>query len=426
MSQTATPTDQYASRVQGNRAVLMALVIGAMLFLGAVWALYWFIVLRGHESTDNAYVQAPVVQITPQLAGTVIEVLADDTDMVKAGQPLVRLDPADAQLALARAEAHLGQTVREVGTLYANNAALAASVSLRVSDEARLQIELGRARDDLARRAPLAASGAVGIEDLKHAEAAVESARGALAVARAALQVAREQASSNLALTQGTTVAAHPNVERAATAYREAWLALQRCEIPAPLGGQVARRTVQVGQRIAAGAPLMSIVPLEQVWVEANFKEGQLRDMRMGQPVRLQADVYGQKVDFDGKVRGLGAGTGAAFALLPAQNATGNWIKVVQRVPVRIEIDPEQLARHPLRVGLSMHVDVDVSDGDGAPLALVVVPERSNRTGVFTVAGVQADQRIREIIARNLGTGATASAVPVTPSQVSRSGRRGS
>jgi membrane fusion protein (multidrug efflux system) len=427
MSQTANSAEQYTSLVRSNRTALMALVIGVMLALGAAWGLYWMSALRGFESTDNAYVQAPVVQITPQAAGTVIAVLADDTDVVTSGQPLVRLDPADAQLALSRAEAQLGQTVREVSTLFANNAALAASVSLRVSDEARLQVELSRARDDLARRAPLAASGAIGTEDLKHAEAAVESARNALAVARAALQVARDQAASNLALTQGTSVQAHPSVERAATAYREAWLALQRCEIPAPLTGQVARRTVQVGQRIAAGAPLMSIVPLEQVWVEANFKEGQLRQMRIGQPVRLQADVYGRKVEFDGKVRGLGAGTGAAFALLPAQNATGNWIKVVQRVPVRIEIDPAQLEKHPLRVGLSMQVEVDVSKADGTPLAMVVVPERSNSTGVFVVSGAKADERIRQIIASNLALpGAGASVQAVRHSEASRSGRRGS
>ena len=335
-----------------------AVVLTAAIGYGAYWAL----VLRHHESTDNAYVQAPMVQITPQVAGTVLAVLVDDTDVVKVGQPLVRLDPADARLTLERAESQLAQTVREVRTLYANNGALDATIKLREAEVARMQAEVARANDDVARRKPLTATGAVAGEEMHHAEAALTAAQSALAGARSALAAAQEQAASNRALTEGTSVEKHPNVERAAAAVREAFLAVQRNELPAPVAGQVARRTVQVGQRITPGTPLMSVIPLDQVWVEANFKEVQLRDMRIGQPVKLKADLYGNRVEYDGHVAGVGAGTGAAFAMLPAQNATGNWIKVVQRLPVRIALDPRELAAHPLKVGLSMDTDINLAD----------------------------------------------------------------
>src|SRR6185436_13111534 len=232
--------------------------------------------------TDNAYVQAPMVQITPQVGGTVLQILADDTDIVKAGQPLVKLDASDAQLALDRAQSQLAQTVREVRTMYSTNGTLAANVRLREAEVARVQSDLARANDDVNRRKPLMATGAVGGEEMKHTENALASAKSALASAQSALAAAQEQASSNRALTEGTSVENHPNVQRAGAAVREAFLALQRTELPAPLSGQVAKRTVQVGQRIAPGAPLMSIVPLDQVWVEANCKEVQLRQMRIG------------------------------------------------------------------------------------------------------------------------------------------------
>ncbi len=384
-----------------RKPALLAVAALTLLVAGAYGA-YWALALRQHESTDNAYVQAPVVQITPQVSGTVLAVLADDTDVVKQGAPLVKLDPSDARLALERAEAQLAQTVREVRTLYVNNAALAASVRAREAEAARLDAEVARAADDVARRRPLMASGAVGGEEMKHAETALASAKSALAGAQSALAAAREQAASNRALTEGTAVEKHPNVQRAAAAVREAWLALQRTELPAPLAGQVAKRTVQVGQRVAAGTPLMTVIPLEQVWVEANFKEVQLRQMRIGQPVKLKADLYGSKVEYDGRIAGLGAGTGAAFALLPAQNATGNWIKVVQRVPVRVELDAKQLAEHPLRVGLSMEANVDVSKQEGAPLLASAV-SRPSATQVLDAPGEEADRIVRGIIAANLG-----------------------
>ncbi|HSB23162.1 MAG TPA: HlyD family efflux transporter periplasmic adaptor subunit [Burkholderiaceae bacterium] len=409
-SASQSPAGNGASRRKPALLAASALVLVGALAYGAYWAL----VLNQQESTDNAYVQAPVVQITPQVAGTVLAVLVDDTDVVKAGQPLVRLDPTDARLALERAESQLAQTVREVRTLYANTAALEATIKLREAEVTRMESEVVRANDDVVRRQPLMASGAVAGEEMHHAEATLAAAQSALAGARSALAAAREQAASNRALTEGTTVERHPNVERAAAAVREAYLNLQRNELPAPVAGQVARRTVQVGQRITPGTPLMSVIPLDQVWVEANFKEGQLRKMRIGQPVKLSADLYGGHVEYDGRVAGLGAGTGAAFAILPAQNATGNWIKVVQRVPVRIELDPQQLAAHPLRVGLSMEATVDLHDTGGAPVLSAQVPQRaSSQTAVFDVPSAEADRRVQAIIAANLGRSAALRAPPL-------------
>ena len=402
-SPTSAPTP--APSVSASRRRLALIGVTMLTLLGALaYGAHWWLTGRDVESTDNAYVQAPVVQITPQVGGTVLEVLADDTDVVKAGQPLVRLDPADARLALERAESQLAQTVREVRTLFANNASLGSAVRVREAEVARAQADLARAGEDVNRRRPLVATGAVGGEEMKHAESTLAAARSAVAAAQSALAAAQQQAASNLALTEGTSVEKHPNVERAAAAVREAWLAVQRSELVAPIAGQVVRRTVQVGQRIAAGAALMSVVPLDQAWVEANFKEVQLRQMRIGQPVHLTADLYGEKVSYDGRVVGLGAGTGAAFALLPAQNATGNWIKVVQRVPVRVEIDGRQLAAHPLRVGLSMEASVDVSAQDGQPLAASTANARtSGHTQAVEARPGQADARVREIIDANLG-----------------------
>jgi membrane fusion protein (multidrug efflux system) len=395
-----------AASPDSRRRIALAAVAGVTLLAGAGYGTWWALVARHHESTDNAYVQAPLVQVTPQVGGTVLAVLADDTDAVKAGQTLIKLDPADAALALERAEAQLAQTVREVRTLYANNATQDATIRLREAEVKRMQSDVSRALDDVARRRPLLATGAVGAEEFQHAESTLASAQSALAGAQNALAAAQEQALSQRALTDGTVLEKHPNVERAAAAVREAYLALARCELPAPVGGQVARRAVQVGQRVAAGAPLMSIVPLEQAWVEANFKEVQLREMRIGQPVKLTADLYGHKVEYDGRVLGMGAGTGAAFALLPAQNATGNWIKVVQRVPVRIELDAKQLAAHPLRVGLSMEAVVDTHDATGAPVAAVSAATHANTTNVFDAQRASADRRVEQIVRSNLARGA--------------------
>ncbi|MCP5272537.1 MAG: HlyD family efflux transporter periplasmic adaptor subunit [Burkholderiaceae bacterium] len=360
----SVPVGSPAATPSRRRPALIALT-AAVLLAAAAWATWWALVLRHQESTDNAYVQATTVQVTAQQPGTVLEVLVDDTETVQPGQLLLRLDPADAKLALARAEAKLGQTLREVRTLVAQDAASRAQVALRAAEVARARAELQRAEDDVARRQPLLASGAVGAEEMQHAQAAVAAARSALAATQAAEQAARQQAAASAALVAGTAVDEHPAVLQARAAVHEAELALQRTELRAPVGGQVARRSVQVGQRIAAGAPLMSVVALDRAWVDANFKEVQLRRMRVGQPVRLTADLYGSRVEFTGRITGLGAGTGSAFALLPAQNATGNWIKVVQRVPVRIALDPAQLAVHPLRVGLSMQATVDV-DAEGS------------------------------------------------------------
>ena len=400
----AQPDAEASPSSKKRRRALTALASVAVL-AGAGWGLYEWLVASHYESTDNAYVQGNVIQITPQIGGTVMAIMADDTDLVKAGQPLVQLDPADAKVALDQAEAALAQTVRQVRTLYANNGALAAQVTLRQSDVVKAQSDIARAQDDLKRRQALSGNGAVSKEELNHAETALANAKSALAAAQAGVVAAREQLASNQSLTEGTTVEQHPSVLAAAAKVREAYLATQRVALPAPVEGYVAKRTVQLGQRVAAGTPMMSIVPLNQVWVDANFKEVQLRNIRLDQPVKLTADLYGKKVEYTGRVAGLGVGTGAAFALLPAQNATGNWIKVVQRVPVRITLDAEQLKANPLRVGLSMDAEIDVTQKGGKMLADAPRASALAQTQVYSRLDQGADAEVQRIIAANMGRG---------------------
>jgi membrane fusion protein, multidrug efflux system len=368
-----------------KRKVLLALLGAAVVVAGAAYTAHYFTYSRYHESTDDAYVSGNLVQLTPQVTGTVVAVNADDTQIVKAGDPVVTLDAADAKVALGNSEATLAQTVRQVSSLYVNNDFYSATVAQRQSD-------LARAADDLRRRQAVADTGAVSAEDIAHA-------RDAQAAAQAALDAARQQAQANRALTDRTTIEQHPNVQAAASKVRDAYLAYARNTLPAPVTGYVARRSVQVGQRVAPGTPLMAIVPLDGVWVDANYKESQLRQMRIGQPVTLSADVYGSSVEYHGRVVGFSAGTGAAFAVLPAQNATGNWIKIVQRLPVRIQLEQRELDAHPLRIGLSMQVDVDTTDASGHQLA--AASNTTWRTDVFSEYGVQADAEIARIIAQN-------------------------
>ncbi|WP_250509107.1 HlyD family efflux transporter periplasmic adaptor subunit [Caballeronia sp. GACF4] len=377
----------------GKRRVLMTLIVLVVIIAAVAYGLYYFLVARFHESTDDAYVNGNVVQITPQVVGTVISVNADDTQTVKVGDPLVALDPADSKVALDQAEANLAQTVRQVRTFFVNNNQYEAQIALRRSD-------LSRAQDDLRRRMTVAQTGAVSLEEISHARDAVRGAQ-------AALDSAQQELASNRSLTSNTTIADHPNVLAAAAKVRDAYINYARNTLPAPVTGYVAKRSVQVGQRVAPGNPLMAIVPLNGVWVDANFKEVQLKHMRIGQPVDLTADLYGSSVVYHGKVVGFSAGTGSAFSLLPAQNATGNWIKVVQRLPVRIALDPKELEQHPLRIGLSMDVDVTIKDEQGGQLGQA--PNTVYQTNVFDKYGDQADQEIARIIQQNAGNGPQAS-----------------
>jgi membrane fusion protein (multidrug efflux system) len=356
---------------------------------GIAWLAYYFLYARWHQDTDDAYVQGNVVSIVPQTSGTVIGIDADDGMKVEAGQALVHLDANDAQVAYDQSVANLAGTVRQVRGLYSTVDTGQAQIRAR-------EVAVAQARADVSRRSGLVASGAVSSEELAHA-------RDLLASAEAALSGSRGDLSRSRALVDATTLAKQPQVQVAASQLRQAYLNLQRSAIVAPVSGYVAKRQVQLGQRVQPGATLMTIVPLEQVWVEANFKETQLGHMRIGQPVEVHSDLYGGDVEYNGKVASLGLGTGSAFSLLPAQNASGNWIKIVQRVPVRIELDPKQLAEHPLRLGLSMSVDVAVRNQDGPSLAAA----RKIVQPVLTTLAYQkqlndADALITQIIERNL------------------------
>ncbi len=388
--------------IPGNpkRKTALITITAVIVVIAVVYGVYWIITSGKHETTDNAYVNGNIIQITPQIAGTVTAIEAQDTDYVRAGQTLVKLDGADAQVSLEQARAQLAQTVREVRNVYANNDTFEANVSVREAEISRTTSELARAKEDLARRQSVAGIGGVSHEEIEHAKANLVAAQSAHDTAVAAVTAAKEQLASNKTLTSGVSVEHHPNVLRAAAKFREAYINFQRTNLISPVTGYVARRSVQLGQRIAPGTPLMAVIPMDQLWVDANFKEVQLRKMRIGQPVTLIADMYGKDVPFHGTVEGLGVGTGAAFALLPAQNATGNWIKVVQRVPVRIKLDPKELAAHPLRIGLSMEVDTEVVDQSGNALA---TNSDANKSEIANIDSGNADAEIQKIITANLG-----------------------
>src|ERR1700733_9478257 len=361
MNATIEPAPPAPNSSKRRRILLLIALI--FIVLGALWAAYWILVLSKREKTDDAYINGNRVVISAQVSGTVVAVLADDTQLVNAGQVLVKLDPTDAQTALSRAASALGQAVRQVRQQKATAGQYDSEIETR-------KLELSRAQIDLAKREPLVADQAIAGEEVRHAEESVH-------LARAALAQAERQSLSAHALIDGTPVESNPTVLQAKDAYRDAWIAAQRNAVVAPVSGYVAERSVQLGQHIQAGQALMTVIPLNSLWVDANFKEVQLRHLRIGQPAQVRSDLYGGSFIFHGHVEGMSAGTGAAFALLPAQNASGNWIKVVQRVPVRIQIDESDLVKSPLRVGLSATVTVDTTNRGGA-----VLPREATRTPV--------------------------------------------
>jgi membrane fusion protein, multidrug efflux system len=373
---------------QRRRVWLLGLAVGVGVIALAILAWWWLYASR-YQSTDDAYVAGDLVGVMSQVQGTVTSIGADETDRVLAGQELVRLDATDYRIALQEAEQQLARAVRQVHTVFANRDELRALVAQRRTD-------LTRAESDLARRRGLTASGAVSAEEVGHAQDAVNAARDALTAAEHNL-------AAGVALVGRTGVPDNPEVRSAATQVEHAWLNVQRTSVRAPVSGYLARRSVQLGERIAPGTPLMAIVPLERLRVEANFKEVQLRHMRIGQPVRVTADLYGSDVEYHGRIEGLGLGTGAAFALLPAQNATGNWIKVVQRVPVRVALDPKELTEHPLRIGLSTRVRIDIEDSQGRQLAAEPRREPVLATSAYDTDLSEIRARIATIIRDNTG-----------------------
>ncbi len=320
------------------------LLAGVVCVALAIAAGAWYLQQAGTERTDDAYVDGNAVLVTSQVGGTVTSIAADNTDHVEAGAIMVTLNPADKDVDLERAKAALAKATRQVRTQFSQVDQSQSELDVRRND-------VRKAEADLSRRAQLASSGAVSQEEVSHAQDALANAKAAEAAAQQAL-------AQRSAMVDSTSLRNHPDVVAAASNLRDAYLAAMRTRIVAPVTGTVTRRSVQLGERINAGAALMTVVPLNALWVNANLKESQLQHVRLGQSVELSSDLYGSGVTYRGTVIGFDAGTGSAFSVLPAQNATGNWIKVTQRVPVRIAIDPAEVERHPLRLGLSMHVSI--------------------------------------------------------------------
>ncbi|QXX81082.1 multidrug efflux MFS transporter periplasmic adaptor subunit EmrA [Providencia sp. R33] len=385
MQQTQAP-QRNKKRQRRNALMFLTFIFIA---IGVGWGIYWYLVLRHYESTDNAYVAGNQVQIQSQVSGSVMTVNIDNTDFVQSGTVLVELDPRDAELALDKAKTELANSVRQTRQHTINSRQLQANIDVKRSELSRLQ-------NDLKRREVLGNSNLIGKEELQHARESVVSAK-------AALDMAVEQYNANQAIVLNTSIEKQPAVEQAATQVRNAWLALQRTKIVSPVDGYVSRRSVQIGSQITPSTPLMAIVPSSGMWIDANFKETQLADMRIGQPAKVTADFYGKDVVFNGTVVGLDMGTGSAFSLLPAQNASGNWIKVVQRLPVRIALDPAQLEERPLRIGLSTEVTIDTLNKDGKVLSKGMRDTPAYHTSALAVDMSPADKIVTEIINNNAG-----------------------
>ena len=392
---SATETDKLSADDSGmaakdpakrRRSLLIA--AGVFILAGLAWFLLWFFVFSTRVKTDNAYVGGNQVAISAQVPGTVVAILADDTQRVTAGQVLVRLDPTDAKVRLEQARSALAQAVRGVRQQTSSASGADAQV-------ATARLALRKTEADLNRRLPLLAAHAESPEIVQHL-------RDGVAQARSALTAAEAQADAAHATIEGTDLAQNPAVMLARANFSATWIAAQRNAIYAPVSGYVAERSVQLGNSVQPGQQLMTVVPLHDLWIDANFKESQLRHIRIGQPVKIVSDVYGDSAEFRGKVVGIGAGTGSVFSLLPAQNATGNWIKVVQRVPVRISLDNKELDQHPLRIGLSADVTVDITQDKGPVLAEAPVKQPVAQTDVYQQMASKADAEAAQIIRANL------------------------
>ncbi|KAB7697312.1 EmrA/EmrK family multidrug efflux transporter periplasmic adaptor subunit [Plesiomonas shigelloides] len=374
-----------------NQVRKRALLGLTTLFLaaGVAYGAYWYLELRHYQNTDDAYVTGDIVPINPRVTGSVTAIMADNTDKVIAGQPLVKLDATDSQLALEQAETQLAETVRNTHKLMVDVGQLQANVQAR-------QVALSQAMSDLTRFSALGRSDAISQQELQHAQDSVKQAQ-------AELSAAQQQLLATQALVLNTPLAQQPAVQHAMQVVKQAWINLQRTTLVSPSNGYVAKRSVQLGSYVTPGTPLMAVIPLHSVWVDANFKETQLQNMRIGQPVTLVSDFYGDDVVYHGTVEGLSAGTGSAFSLLPPQNATGNWIKVVQRLPVRIRLEPKELDQHPLRIGLSMTVTVNTLDRDGNELATSIKQDAHSSTDALQVDMTPIEQRIATILQQNQG-----------------------
>ena len=377
-----------AAKDPAKRRRTLLIVAGAFILAALAWFLLWFFVFSTREKTDNAYVGGNQVAISAQVPGTVVAILADDTQHVEAGQVLVKLDSTDADTRLAQARSALAQSVR--GVRQQTSSATSADAQVVAA-----RLDLKKAEADLQRRLPLIAAQAESPEIVQHLRDGVDQAR-------AAVDAAAAQSAAAHAAIEGTDVAQNPVVMQARANFRAAWVAAQRNAIYAPVSGYVAERSVQLGNSVQPGQQLMTVVPLHDLWIDANFKESQLRHIRIGQPATIVSDLYGSDAVYHGKVVGLGAGTGSVFSLLPAQNATGNWIKVVQRVPVRIALDNKELDQHPLRIGLSTDVTVDIRNDRGSVLANPATPQPVAQTDVYEQMASKADAEAERIIRANL------------------------